>query len=156
MLCPGDKDDETVDLCNTVATPAGVRDSNVVLLTDLNWLWLEGSETSASVSASAATIASALSETHPIHILPLFPSVTPPPSTTLIKVFFTGQVMARELKSKEEFLKLLPSAREIRLIKTDKSVKVKIRGRDYLYTLKTTDEEAEALIKGAKADVVEY
>lgn len=86
----------------------------------------------------------------------MFPSVTQLPSTTLIKVFFTGQVMARELKSKEEFAKLLPSAREIRLIKTDKSVKLKIRGRDYLYTLKTTDEEAEALIKGAKADVVEY
>jgi hypothetical protein len=64
--------------------------------------------------------------------------------------------MARELKSKEEFEKLLPSAKEIRIVRADDGVKVKIRGNGYLYTLKTTEEEAEALIKGAKVDVIEY
>ena len=64
--------------------------------------------------------------------------------------------MARELKNKEEFEKMLSSAKEIRIVRADDGVKVKIRGDDYLYTLKTTEAEAEALIKGAKVDIIEY
>ena len=64
--------------------------------------------------------------------------------------------MARELKNKEEFEKMLSSAKEIRIVRAADGVKVKIRGDDYLYTLKTTKEEAEALIKGAKVDIIEY
>ena len=64
--------------------------------------------------------------------------------------------MARELKNKQEFEKMLSSAKEIRIVRAADGVKVKIRSDDYLYTLKTTEEEAEALIKGAKVDIIEY
>ena len=63
--------------------------------------------------------------------------------------------MQRELKSKEEFEKLLDAATELRVIRTADSVKVKLRTRDTLYTLKTTPEEADSLVKGAKVPVEE-
>lgn len=64
--------------------------------------------------------------------------------------------MPRELKSKEEFEKLIEDATEIRVSRDGDSAKVKLRTRDSLYTFKTTSEEADALVKGAKAPIVEF
>ena len=86
--------------------------------------------------------------------------------------------MPREIKSREEFDKLLPLATEIRVVRSggkgskgkkadepqegDEEVtgapqtKIKIRTGNQLYTFKTTDEEVDALVKGTKTKVVEY
>jgi len=64
--------------------------------------------------------------------------------------------MPRQIGSKEEFQKLLPSATEIRVVKTGDSAKVKIRTRDQLYTFVTTEAEVEGLTKGIKVPVVEF
>ena len=64
--------------------------------------------------------------------------------------------MPREILSKEEFQKLLPSATEIRVVKNGDSTKIKLRTGNRLYTYKTTEGEVEVLTKGTKAPVVEY
>ena len=82
--------------------------------------------------------------------------------------------MPTELKSREEFEKLLPSATEIRIVrgrgsssKDDSTeggdekgatpqTKIKIRTGNRLYTFKTTEDDVQALVKGTKATVVEY
>jgi hypothetical protein len=78
--------------------------------------------------------------------------------------------MPRELASKEEVEKLLPEAQEIRLVRGkkkkvkndkdevegDQQVKMKLRTERTLYTFKTTEAEAQAIIKGQKIDVVEF
>jgi hypothetical protein len=81
--------------------------------------------------------------------------------------------MPREITTKDEVEKLLPEVREIRLVRgkmkkndegeKDKNkddetnpVKLKLRTERTLYTFKTTEEEAQALIKGQKIDVVEF
>ncbi len=85
--------------------------------------------------------------------------------------------MPREIKTREEFEKLLPSATEIRVVKgrgrgpkgkADGSkddeeaateappTKIKIRTGNQLYTFKTTEEDAQSLVKGTKTPVVEY
>jgi len=51
LLGAGDKDDETVDLCNAVTTPAYLGNSNVILFPDFYRLWLEGPEAAASAAA---------------------------------------------------------------------------------------------------------
>jgi len=86
--------------------------------------------------------------------------------------------MPREIKTREEFEKLLPSATEIRVVKGRGSgpegkkadgskgdeeagteappTKIKIRTGNQLYTFKTTEEDAQSLVKGTKTPVVEY
>jgi len=64
--------------------------------------------------------------------------------------------LPKELKSKEDFDKLLEEATEIRVSKSGESAKVKLRTPDALYTLKTTAEEADAMVKGAKIPVQEF
>ena len=64
--------------------------------------------------------------------------------------------MPRELKSKEEFEKFLPAATELRVSKMGDSAKVKLRTKEALYTFKTTGEEADSLVKGAKVPVQEF
>ena len=64
--------------------------------------------------------------------------------------------MPKELKSKEDFDKLLGEATEIRVSKSGDNAKVKLRTPDALYTLKTTAEEADAMVKGAKIPVQEF
>jgi Ribosomal L38e protein family len=61
----------------------------------------------------------------------------------------------RELKSKEEFEKLLESATEVRIVEHGDNVKVKLRTKSALYTFKTTSEEADALVKGTKVPIIE-
>jgi hypothetical protein len=64
--------------------------------------------------------------------------------------------MPRELKSMEEFEKLLEKATEVRVVRTGDDAKVKLRIKDSLYTFKTTSDEADSLVKGIKIPVVEY
>lgn len=64
--------------------------------------------------------------------------------------------MPRELKSKEEFEKLLGSATEIRVSRFGDQAKVKLRTPEALYTFKTTSEDADALVKGTKTPIVEF
>jgi len=64
--------------------------------------------------------------------------------------------MPREIKSKEEFEKLLDTATELRVSKSGDAAKVKLRTKEALYTFKTTPEEAESLSKGAKVPVQEF
>jgi hypothetical protein len=64
--------------------------------------------------------------------------------------------MPREVKTKEEFQKLLPSATEVRVVRSDDSAKIKLRTEGRLYTFRTTGAEADALVKGLKIPVVEF
>jgi hypothetical protein len=64
--------------------------------------------------------------------------------------------MPSQIKSKEEFQKLIPSATEIRVVKSGDSAKVKLRTKTQLYTFVTTEAEVESLTKGTKIPVVEY
>jgi len=74
LLRPRDKDHKSVDLGYAVAASAGFRDTDVVLLTNLDWL-VEGTGTPP-VPASIPVSSSSLSETQLLsHILPLFDPV---------------------------------------------------------------------------------
>jgi Ribosomal L38e protein family len=64
--------------------------------------------------------------------------------------------MPKELRSKADFEKLLESATEVRVSRDGDNAKVKLRTVDALYTLKTTSEEADSMIKGIKVPVVEF
>ncbi len=64
--------------------------------------------------------------------------------------------MPHELKSREEFDRLLPAALEVRVSRSGDSAKVKLSMKSGLYTLKTTSEEADAIVKNLKTPVVEY
>jgi len=64
--------------------------------------------------------------------------------------------MPKELKSKEDFQKLLESATEIRITRHGDDAKVKLRTKEALYTYKTTGAEADSLVKGLKTPVVEF
>ena len=64
--------------------------------------------------------------------------------------------MPKEVTSKEEFEKMLGSATEIRVARHADSAKVKLRTKAGLFTFKTTSEEADSLVKGAKAPVIEF
>ena len=63
--------------------------------------------------------------------------------------------MPKELKSKEEFEKLLKSATEVRISRDGEEAKIKLRTKEALYTFKTTGAEADSL-KGLKTPLVEY
>jgi len=62
----------------------------------------------------------------------------------------------QEVRSKEEFEKLLESATELRVSRVGDSAKVKLRTKGVLYTFKTTPEEADSLVKGTKVPVQEF
>ena len=64
--------------------------------------------------------------------------------------------MPKELKSKEEFEKLLKSATEVRVSRDGEEAKIKLRTKEALYTFKTTGAEADSLVKGLKTPLVEY
>ncbi len=53
LLCAGNEDDETIDLCDAVTPPADLGNGNVILLSDFNWLWLEGPESTAAWAAAS-------------------------------------------------------------------------------------------------------
>lgn len=64
--------------------------------------------------------------------------------------------MPRQLHSKEDFEKMLEVATEVRVTRKGDTAKVKLRTKEALYTMSTTSEEADSLIKGAKVPVVEF
>lgn len=64
--------------------------------------------------------------------------------------------MPRELRSKEEFEKVLEGAVEVRVKREGDAAKVKVRTPAQLYTFKTTGEEADTLTKGLKVEVFEF
>jgi len=64
--------------------------------------------------------------------------------------------MPKEIKDKAQFEKLLESATEVRVSRNGDDAKLKVRSRDALYTFKTTGAEADAIVKGTKATVVEF
>jgi len=61
----------------------------------------------------------------------------------------------REIKTKEDFQKLLPAATEVRVLRGEESAKVKLRTPEQLYTYKTSASEVDSLVKGLKIPVVE-
>ena len=63
--------------------------------------------------------------------------------------------MPSELTSKDQVKKLLPEAIEIRVVRSEDSAKLKLRTKKSLYTYKTTGEDADAILKGVKAPIVE-
>ena len=65
-------------------------------------------------------------------------------------------LVPKELKSKDEFEKLLGTAVELRVSRKGDAAKIKLRTKDALFTFKTTTEDADAVIKGAKIPVVEF
>ncbi len=58
--------------------------------------------------------------------------------------------MPKEIKDKEEFIKLSEKALECRVKRHKDYVKLKLRLKRYLYTLKVKPEEAEDIIKQLK------
>jgi hypothetical protein len=64
--------------------------------------------------------------------------------------------MPKELKSRDEFAKLLDSTEEVRVIRSGDEAKVKLRTKSGLVTFKTTSADADVLLKGTKASVVEF
>jgi hypothetical protein len=63
--------------------------------------------------------------------------------------------MPKEIRNKEQFEKLIESATEVRVVRDGDDAKVKLRTKSALYTFKTTSKEADALVKGTKAPVIE-
>ena len=63
--------------------------------------------------------------------------------------------MPREIKTREDFQKLLPAATEVRVLRGEESAKVKLRTPEQLYTYKTSASEVDSLVKGLKIPVVE-
>lgn len=58
--------------------------------------------------------------------------------------------MPKELRTSEQFQKLIPKALELRVVREKESVKLKLRTSDYLYTFRTNEDEADDIIKAAK------
>ncbi len=64
--------------------------------------------------------------------------------------------MPKEIKDKDQFEKMLETATEVRVSRKGDEAKVKLRTKDALYTFRTTSEEADSMIKGVKAPVLEF
>jgi len=64
--------------------------------------------------------------------------------------------MPKEIKDKVQFDRLLEGATEVRVTRRGDEAKVKLRTKEALYTFKTTTEEADSMLKGAKAPIVEF
>jgi len=65
--------------------------------------------------------------------------------------------MPKEIRSSEQFERILPRAVELRVVRETESVKLKLRTPDYLYTYRTTEDEADGIIKNAKdLEILEF
>lgn len=58
--------------------------------------------------------------------------------------------LPKELYDIEQLEKLLPKALELRVVRDEKDVKLKIRTPEYLYTLKTNEQTVQGFLKNAK------
>ncbi len=63
--------------------------------------------------------------------------------------------MPIEVHSKEEFMKIAERASECRVKRLGSVVKLKLRTKKYLYTLKVKPEEADEILKNIKVKIVE-
>ena len=64
--------------------------------------------------------------------------------------------MPREVRSREEFVRLAPAAQECRVVRGVDFVKLKLRTPEYLHVFKTNEDEAENLLKELKdVEIVE-
>jgi hypothetical protein len=64
--------------------------------------------------------------------------------------------MPREIRSSEEFNKLIPKASQCRVVRRADTVKLKLRTPEYLYIYKTNEGEADDLLKSLKdVEVIE-
>jgi len=65
--------------------------------------------------------------------------------------------MPKELKDSEQFQKFMPKAVELRVVRQKEFVKLKLRTPDFLYTYKTSEDEADDILKNAKEiEVVDF
>jgi hypothetical protein len=68
--------------------------------------------------------------------------------------------LSKQIFTSEQFEKLLPKAQECRVVRgtqEEDCVKLKLRTPEYLYVYKTTEEEAQSLIKKLKdVQLLEY
>jgi hypothetical protein len=65
--------------------------------------------------------------------------------------------MPKEMKSSEQFQKLIPKAVELRVVRQKDFVKLKLRTPEVLYTFRTNEDEANDIIKSAKEiEVVDF
>jgi len=67
-----------------------------------------------------------------------------------LKILF----MPSEIKSKDEFLKILPLAYECRIKQHKDYVKIKLRTKRRLYTFKTTHETLNELLPLIKCQII--
>jgi hypothetical protein len=58
--------------------------------------------------------------------------------------------MPKQLHDADQFEKLMPKALELRVFREKEFVKLKLRTPDFLYTLKTNEDEAAGIIKNVK------
>jgi Ribosomal L38e protein family len=83
-------------------------------------------------------------------------TIAPDASATVLKGEEGGGVsLPTEVKTKDEFEKVLEKARQVRVLKSGANAKVKVRTDKMLYTFKTSSDEADTLVKGVKAEVLE-
>jgi hypothetical protein len=66
--------------------------------------------------------------------------------------------MPMEIKDKDEFIKLLENARKVVVVRRlPEYIKIKVRLRRRLYTIKLkSEEEAEEILKNVKVEIEEY
>ncbi len=65
--------------------------------------------------------------------------------------------MPKIISNAEEFERIKPRASEVRIVRSQKAVKIKLRTPAYLYTYSTNSDEADDLIKGLKdIEVIEF
>jgi hypothetical protein len=65
--------------------------------------------------------------------------------------------MPKIISDAGEFERIKSKATEVRIVRSEKAVKVKLRTPTYLYTYTTNSDEVDDLIKGLKdVEVIEY
>lgn len=64
--------------------------------------------------------------------------------------------MPKLVRSVEEFRKLFADADEIRVVRRDNVVKLKLRSQRTIYTYISNNEEADSLLKEIKVSSVEF
>jgi len=67
-------------------------------------------------------------------------------------------LMPMEIKDKEKFIELLKNAKRVIVVRRlPRYIKIKVRTRRRLYTIKvSSEEEANEILKNVKSEVVEY
>lgn len=64
--------------------------------------------------------------------------------------------MPKEVLDIAEFRKAIPYASECRVVRSGETVKLKLRLKRLLYVYKTTNEDADKLLKEIKTEIIEF